>query len=157
MDQRVSGVIRRNQTSETFSTKDILLQPSMDLRDMMTLLDVESRNLFFEAGVFYFHIIAQHCKNNDQDGLDKFLRFRFRKHLGIMHTFKLAWYKLFYSNKCLVLVFFNKVLKFIKVDFNARSYLQETVRSASCLKSRTPSNRFHMRWRFSVTLIFKGR
>jgi hypothetical protein len=95
LGERVSGVIRRNQPSETFSTKDILLQPSVDLRAMMTSLDFESRNLLFEAGVFYFHIIAQHCINNDQDGLDKFLRFRFKKHLGTLRTFKLALHTLF--------------------------------------------------------------
>ena len=94
LGEKVSGVIRRNQPRETFSTKDILLQPSVDLRAMMASLDVESRNLLFEAGVFYFHIIAQHCKNSDQAGLDKFLRFRFKKHLGIIHQFfKVDWRK----------------------------------------------------------------
>ena len=81
----MSGIIRRNHPSETFSTKDILLQPSVDLRVMMASLDVASRNLLFEAGVFYFHIIAQYWKNSDKNGLEKFLRFRFKKHLGIAY------------------------------------------------------------------------
>ena len=131
-------------TASVFSSRDIISQPSKLLITFIRSerLSAASRKTLLDAGVIFYHAVAQLYDKNDIDGLTNLLRFEYKSYLGIAFSLYLFSQYHYFST-------FNPFLLYIQEQGLSVSHLQSMIHSHN--------RRFHLQWKFFPEALISRR